>query len=106
MTTIPFEPFRQIALGPVMIQTFGLLVATGIAVAYVAAGRHIRRQGLDAAAFESLFLWTILGGFVGARLLYVALNAQLFANPVAILKVWQGGLWWILRRWAHLGIRG
>ncbi len=92
MTAIPFEPIQQISLGPLTVQTFGALVAIGFAVAYVAAGRDIRREKLDVTAFETLFLWTVLGGLVGARLLYVALNVHLYGNPIDILKIWQGGL--------------
>ncbi len=92
MAAIPFEPVRHIALGPLIIQTFGLLVAVGLLIAYFAARRHIRQHQLDVAAFESLFLWVILGGFVGARLLYVILNFHLYGNPIDLLKVWEGGL--------------
>lgn len=92
MTAIPFEPLKHIALGPLMLQTFGALVAIGVAVAYIAARRQIRRRQLDVAVFENLFFWTILGGLVGARLLYVGLNFRLYSNPIDILKVWEGGL--------------
>ncbi|HED04706.1 MAG TPA: prolipoprotein diacylglyceryl transferase [Candidatus Fraserbacteria bacterium] len=92
IAAIPFEPIRQIMLGPLTVRTFGTLVAIGFAVAYVAARRDIRRHKLDVAAFESLFLWMVLGGLVGARLLYVALNFDLYSNPIDILKVWEGGL--------------
>lgn len=89
---IPFEPIRHIALGPLMLQMFGAVVAIGIVVAYFAASRHIRRQGLDRAAFDGLFFWVILGGLAGARLLYVALNFHLYSNPIDALKIWEGGL--------------
>jgi phosphatidylglycerol:prolipoprotein diacylglycerol transferase len=89
---IPFEPIRHIALGPLMLQTFGLLVAVGIIIAYFAARRQIQRQQLNAAAFDGLILWVILAGLVGARLLYVALNFDLYGNPIDALKIWEGGL--------------
>ncbi len=92
-TAIPFEPIGHIAIGPLRLQTFGALVAMGTVVAYLAARRQIRRHQLDVAAFESLFLWVLLGGLVGARLLYVALNFHLYStSPINILKVWEGGL--------------
>jgi phosphatidylglycerol:prolipoprotein diacylglycerol transferase len=75
-----------------MLQMFGALVAIGIVVAYFAASRHIRRQGLDRAAFDGLFFWVIVGGLAGARLLYVALNFHLYSNPIDALKIWEGGL--------------
>lgn len=92
MSVIPFEPIRQIPLGPLTVQTFGTLVAIGFAVAYVAARRDLQRQKLDVTAFETLFLWAVVGGLVGARLLYVALNAYLHGNPLDIVKIWEGGL--------------
>lgn len=51
-----------------------------------------KRHQLDAAAFDSLFFWTVLSGLAGARVLYVALNFQLYSNPIDILKLWEGGL--------------
>lgn len=92
VTAIPFEPIQQISVGPFMVQVFGALVAIGVVVAYVAARRDIRRQQLDSEAFETLFLWTFLGGLAGGRLIYVALNFHLYSNLIDMLKIWQGGL--------------
>jgi phosphatidylglycerol:prolipoprotein diacylglycerol transferase len=79
--------------GPITLRTYGLLVAlaflAGLRLARAAA--RLRRIPesflLDATAIA------IVSGLVGARLLYVFLNAGHFrAHPLEIFKLWEGGL--------------
>lgn len=50
---------------------YGILAATGFMVAFIAAGRRARLEGMTADTVMNLAPWIIIGAIVGARLLYV-----------------------------------
>ncbi|OFZ82383.1 MAG: prolipoprotein diacylglyceryl transferase [Bdellovibrionales bacterium RIFOXYD1_FULL_53_11] len=80
-------------LGPVPIHTYGFLIAVGFLVAVFVIRRLAIRDGLDAEKVLDLTFWSLLVGFAGARLLFVITRAEFFvSDPLAILKVWEGGL--------------
>lgn len=88
---IPFFRYTTIPLGPLHIQVWGLLVVIGICAAlYVGCG-EARRRKLLTDVFLDFATWALLGAFIGARLMYLAYNPALLANPLAILKFWEGG---------------
>jgi len=77
--------------------SFGFFVAVGFLVGVQLAGRLSRKYGSDpekdAERIPDLS-WTILiGVMLGARIAYVLINLDYFsANPLSILKIWEGGL--------------
>ena len=79
--------------GPFTLYTFTLLIDLGlvalVAWLYRQAPREQRARWLDAA-------WLInVGGFLGARLLYAAVNSAYYAlHPWEIFQIWLGGLSW------------
>ncbi|MES2904329.1 MAG: TlpA disulfide reductase family protein [Pseudomonadota bacterium] len=74
-------------LGPLALSTDRLAAVAAIWL-FVAIGSHRRMAG-EAAAVVSI---AAVGGFVVARLAYVGMHVADFSNePLAILKVWQGG---------------
>jgi len=54
----------------------------------------LQRSGdVPADRFEGLALWSILGGFIGARLFHVVDRWDLYsADPLTVIAIWQGGL--------------
>ncbi len=82
-----------LVLGPVTIYWYGLCIAAGAAAGFFIL-LHLWRQRLwpiDEA--YSLFVWTIIVGFIGARLYYVLYAWQYFQyNLNEIWQVWHGGL--------------
>ena len=71
----------------------GLAFALGFAIGYRIVERMGERQ-LPPAWIDSLLIYTMLGTVIGARLghcLFYAPDYYL-ANPVEILKIWEGGL--------------
>lgn len=79
-------------IGHFSISTYGLIVAIAFLVAGWIAARGFRERGLDGD--ESWRLWTygLVGGFVGARLYYLALDGDLSALFSRGGFVWYGGL--------------
>lgn len=89
---IAFQPIEFIHLGPLSISTHSLLMIVGIGVAYYLLRREAKEKALSLDILDSAVLWGVLGGMIGARLLYVLLNVHLYDSFFDIFKVWEGGL--------------
>jgi phosphatidylglycerol:prolipoprotein diacylglycerol transferase len=64
----------EIELGPLTLQTFGLMMGLGFVVAGMAAARYLKELGKPVDwAYEMVFA-ALVGGIVGARLWWVAEN--------------------------------
>lgn len=90
--TIDINP-TIVHLGPFMPRWYGFLVALAIAAGWWLGLREARRRGLDVEKVNSLILWSVLGGLVGARLFHVVDRWDLYAShPIHALYIWEGGL--------------
>jgi len=78
-------------VGSFEVTSFGVMVALGALLGLWILGREIRARGLPAAASD-LGLWGILGGLLGAKLLFVAEHAG--QTPILALLLDRGGLSW------------
>jgi len=80
-------------IGPLLLPTFGLMVATGLLVAAYVLQADLRRRGIRADAFLIIGI-AGLAGIVGARL-YHALEspAEFFADPKAFIFTRFGFAW-------------
>lgn len=80
-------------LGPITIRWYGVMIALGFVCACHFATRLAKRQGLDPDKLTNLTLLCFIGGIIGSRLYYVALNWTTYWNrPADILATWQGGM--------------
>ncbi|MDO5135933.1 MAG: prolipoprotein diacylglyceryl transferase [Eubacteriales bacterium] len=61
-----------LTIGPFTIYGFGLMIALGILAAYFVAEVRAKRQGLPYEHVFFLVQWCMVGGFLGAKLLYWA----------------------------------
>ena len=90
-----FNPV-MLKLGPLAIRWYAVSYLVGFAL-FMWLGRRRIRQGNSVFTTQTLddFLtWGIIGVIVGGRLGYVLFyqHAYYFANPLEIIKVWQGGM--------------
>ncbi len=101
--------------GPLDIRWYGLGYLAGFAVAYLLL-RHLARSGflkMDPQHVADIIFVAVLGVVVGGRVGYVLFYdfASVAANPLRVLRVWEGGLsfhggligvllgvWWLARR--------
>lgn len=84
-----------IELGPLKINWYGLLIATGFMMAVVYAMWKANRHELVPDRIIDVTLPTVVAAFIGARLYYVFFSqdvAWYFEKPFRILEVWNGGL--------------
>ena len=76
------------------IRWYGLLWVIGLIVAVFIVQRIFDKENLPEKWFDSLFIYMMVGIIAGARLGHCLFYepAYYLANPIEILKVWEGGL--------------
>ncbi|MFZ1412051.1 MAG: prolipoprotein diacylglyceryl transferase [Micropruina sp.] len=93
---IPSPPISGIQLGPVFIHFYALCLITGMAAAWMIGVRRWTARGGNAEDFESVLLWAIPFGIVGARIYHVLTHLGDYVgpgiDPWSMLYIWQGGI--------------
>ena len=80
-------------IGAVTVRWYGLMIALGFLAATYAAARLGKRWQLDGEKLVNAALVGFVGGVIGARLYFVALNWSTFgAHPEDIIATWKGGM--------------
>jgi phosphatidylglycerol:prolipoprotein diacylglycerol transferase len=75
------------------LHTYGVMIALGFVVAIYLAVRQAKREFIDPNVVLDLAFWILIAAMVGSRVLFIIVNAgDYIADPVLLLKVWQGGL--------------
>jgi phosphatidylglycerol:prolipoprotein diacylglycerol transferase len=77
---------------PPSIKPFGTLVALGVYIGSVLAMRHARERGVSPQKMSDFIFWVLVGGFVGGHMLDAIFYhpAQLWADPVYLIRLWDG----------------
>lgn len=57
-------------IGPVTIYGYGLMIAIGILAAYMVVVHRAKSRRIDPSHISSLTIWSVLFGFIAAKLLY------------------------------------
>src|ERR1700722_2380678 len=70
-------------LGPITIRWYGIMMACGFGAASYAATKLAKKMGIDGDKVVNLALCCFIGGVIGARLYYVALNWATFSNHLS-----------------------
>ncbi|MDR2351379.1 MAG: prolipoprotein diacylglyceryl transferase [Endomicrobium sp.] len=83
-------------IGEFTIFSYGLFVALAFFTAIIYLSSQIKKPKekiLSQDELYSLFIYIIVSGIIGARLLFVLLNPQDFVlYPISVFKLWEGGL--------------
>ena len=104
------------SIGPVSVRYYGLLFMSGFILGYWMFTKFFKREELPLTLLDTL-LYLLLGcTLVGSRLGHVLFYQPEYylANPVEILKVWEGGLashggtiaimigmWWFVKKYGR-----
>ncbi len=80
-------------LGPLPVHPFGFFAALGIVAGYLVALRQASRAGLSQRYLPGTLVVVVLGGFIAARLGYVARHLGSVSDGLpGVLALWRGGL--------------
>ena len=79
-------------IGPLKVNSYGLLIAIGVILAIVIADKRAKMVGIEQEDFMyGLGICSVIGGFAGAKLLYwITILPEIIENP-AILKDFSNG---------------
>ena len=91
---IPYYSWTTIPLGPLTIQVWGLFVALGILLSLWIIKKRSVYNKISVELLYDIVLWTLVGGFIGARLVHIVAYEPLYflAQPLEMFKIWHGGL--------------
>lgn len=80
-------------IGTFALRWYGLFFALAIATGLWLGLREAQRKGLETSEVQSLAIWAVIGGLIGARLFHVVDRWDVYAaNPVQAFSIWEGGL--------------
>lgn len=82
------------SIGSREIRWYGLMFAIGFLIGYKIVEKMWKKEDLPTPWIDKLLIYTMLGTVLGARLGHCLFYdpGYYLANPVDILKVWEGGL--------------
>jgi phosphatidylglycerol---prolipoprotein diacylglyceryl transferase len=88
---IPYFSQPKIHLGPITIHAFGVLVATGILLAFRIIRQRAAKQGLDPVLAERLAMRMVIVGFISAHIVdrIAYFPREVLANPLSLLYIWE-----------------
>ncbi len=92
LAALPYLTLPTIPLGPIDLQPFGILVATGVLFGSWIIRKRAEYLLLDEDKIRSMVGWIAVFGFVGAHV-FDAIFYQwdkLVDDPLLILKIWEG----------------
>jgi len=93
LASIPSPPINDFHIGPLRVTFYGILVMTGVVVAWLITKRRFVARGGDPLAAERAIVRVVAWGFVGARLAYVSTHLSRFEGEWwKVIAVWEGGL--------------
>jgi phosphatidylglycerol---prolipoprotein diacylglyceryl transferase len=90
---LPYHSFISWKLGPITIQSFGLMMAIGFLVATYLFVRQFR-DSRDKEHAYNLAIIAIVCGVVGSRILFFIEYPAELTGVLVFFRFWQGGLSW------------
>ena len=92
-----FNPILLELPGPLAVSWYGMMYLCGFIFAYLFVHNHIRRRRIlmTSEQFSNILLFIFIGVVVGGRLGFTLFvhPAQYLTNPIEILQVWDGGMY-------------
>jgi phosphatidylglycerol:prolipoprotein diacylglycerol transferase len=77
--------------GPINIHIYGLMIAIGAIAAYLTVEFRAKKKGMQYELVFGLFWWCLIGGILGAKVLYLLTQIKaILADPSNLLNVAEG----------------
>lgn len=83
-----------LSIGSLSIRWYGLLFALSFYLGYLILSKVFKKEKVSIETLDQLTIYMVVGTVIGARLGHVLFYdpGYYFADPIKILKVWEGGL--------------
>ncbi len=92
LAAIPYTTFPTIALGPLHLRTFGLMVGIGVLLGAWVAGSYGERFGVPRDDTYRVATRMVIAGVIGARITWDITHWDQIGSPLDLIAVWNGGL--------------
>ena len=79
-------------LGGLEIRWYGVIIALGMVLAFLYAGYRAKELKISTDDVLDLGLFSVIFGVIGARLYYVAMEADMYDSFYEVIAIWNGGL--------------
>ena len=87
------DPPRILQLGPLTIHYYGLIIACGLLLAALYAGKRSKEFGIKSDDIMDGVLWVTPFAIICARAYYCIFSWEQYANdPISVLYIWKGGI--------------
>lgn len=92
--SFPSPTSGTLAIGPLRLTAYGLMIALGVTAGASLAGRRLVKSGAGTRDdMSSIAVWAVIAGVIGARLYHVVTDWSLFSGNLSrIPMIWKGGL--------------
>lgn len=92
--SLPSPTSATVAIGPLTLTAYGLMIALGVIAGATLAGRRLVNSGAGTRDdMSSIAVWGVIAGIIGARLYHVVTDWSLFSGNLGrIPMIWKGGL--------------
>src|SRR2546423_740840 len=90
---IPYFVIPPLQIGPLAVQSFGILAAAGVWLASALLVRGARRRGLDQVPVRDFSVWAVGAGVIGGHLVHLLLyhpEELRQGGALQLLRVWDG----------------
>ena len=82
-----------VQFGVLALRWYGLFFALAVMAGVWLGVRESARKGVNPDQAQTMAMWAVVGGMIGARLFHVIDRWELYADaPLRALSVWEGGL--------------
>ena len=91
---IDIDPIREIAIGPLSIHLYGVMITLGLTLAVIYGCRRAREFGMTEDHILDGVLWVAPFAIICARAYYCFFQwEEMYAHrPLAVFYIWEGGL--------------
>lgn len=92
LSMIPYIHVEVLRIGPLPLQPFGILVATGVAIGIWLSVRRARQLGVHARELHSFITWILLPGFIGGHVFDSIFYhpQEVMQHPETLVFFWYG----------------
>ncbi|MCF7874000.1 MAG: prolipoprotein diacylglyceryl transferase [Candidatus Omnitrophica bacterium] len=78
-------------IGPITIYTYGFFIFLGVLSGYLVSKKRAQEVGIKKEFFSNIFFWTLIIGFLGARIFYIFVNWQIFIKAPLTIALSRSG---------------